>query len=124
MGYEIIWETRGVVKRFFGHVTDLDIEQSAEEVANHHQFEFLRYVINDYLDIAGCSATQFSSVNISAPDGEASVPNSLRGVAVVTTSPEIIALAAPQLASHQNPYPTQHFQSRADARQWLGLPPN
>jgi hypothetical protein len=124
MAYEIIWETRGVVKRFFGHLTDLDIEQSAEEVASHYQFDFLRYVINDFRDIASCSATRLGSVKITAPDGEGAAPNSLWGVAVVTTSPEIVALAALELASHNNPYPTQHFQSRDDAHQWLGLPPN
>lgn len=124
MGYEIIWEARGVIKRFTGHVTNLDVEQSAEEVSGQYQFDFLRYVINDFLGITSCSATQFDCAEVVFTDGEALAPRSLSSVAVVTTSPEIVSLVAQQLVSHKNRYPTQLFQSMEDARRWLASVPS
>ena len=51
MSYEILWETKGVVKRFFGHVTSNELFQAGVDLQGNVRFDQLKYVINDFLGI-------------------------------------------------------------------------
>ena len=49
MPYEIVWEPKGAVKRFFGRVSDAEVLQSGLEIECDPRFDNLNFVINDVL---------------------------------------------------------------------------
>ncbi len=120
MGYEIVWEARGAIKRFFGHVSDEEVLQAGLDIESDLRFDHLSYVINDFLACDGFSATPGKVDEISAIDNAAALSNSRIRIAVVATVPEIVAAAEQYAASPMNVYPTRIFASTADARKWLG----
>lgn len=120
MSHEIIWESHGVVKRFFGEVTDHDMMQSVIETESDARFDDLRYTINDFLGITGFSFGLSEIDDIAIIDKGASMTNPRIRIAVVTTSPDIVKLATHYANSPMNAYPTKIFTSLADARAWLG----
>lgn len=122
MSYEIIWEPRGVVKRYFGHVTSADMVQSVTDVEGNPRFDDLRYVINDFLAIDDISSSQKDVDDISVLDKGASFTNPQIRIAVVTTSPDVTALATAYAESSMNAYPTKIFASLSEARSWLDAP--
>jgi hypothetical protein len=120
MSYKLIWENRGVVKYFFDQVSAQDLVNSVIETESDARFDDYRYVINDFLDIAGCSATAAEVEDISVMDKGAAATNPNIRVAIVATHPEILALAKHYANSEINAYPTRIFSNRDDARAWVG----
>lgn len=121
MSYEIIWEPRGVIKRFWGHVTSNDLVQSVVEIEMDARFDTLRYCINDFLGITGISSSQQDVEDISVIDKGASLTNPRIKIAVVATSPEVISLANEYANTSLNSYPTKIFSSLDDAGSWLAV---
>jgi len=121
VSYEIIWESRGVIKRFFGIVTNHDMVQSVIDTENDVRFDGYRYVINDFLDITELQVTQSDVDEVSVMDKKASAINVRIRIAVVTTSPDVVALAKHYATSPLNAYPTKIFSSLTDARRWIEL---
>ena len=120
MSYEIIWESGGVIKRFFGHVDDVELMQAVVETEGSPRFDELRYVINDFLEVTGVSAGTGHVDEIAAIDQAASISNRNIRIAVVATHPEILALADHYARSPMNVYPTRIFSTMAEGRAWLG----
>ena len=121
MSYEVIWKPRGVIKRFFGHVTSHELVQSVVEIEKDARFDTLSYCINDFLSITGISSSAQDVEDISIIDKGASLTNPRIKIAVVATSPEVIALANEYANSSLNAYPTKIFSSLDDAGSWLAL---
>jgi hypothetical protein len=119
MSYQIDWEPRGVVKRFFGHLTDHDMLQSVLDTESDRRFDDLRYVINDFSSITGSSVEIPTIEDITIADQGASRSNPSIRIAVVTSSPEIRALAECYARSPLNAYETRIFATEAEARNWL-----
>ena len=122
MGYELFWEPRGVVKRFYGHVTDSDLTMAFEQTIGDARFDDLRYVVNQFLDFTKFSVTRNAVEEIAAIGQAASHVNPKIRVAVVATDPEIVALANQYADSPFNVFKTRIFPTQTDARAWLGLP--
>jgi len=123
MGYEIIWEPRGVVKRFFGEVTSDDMLKSVADSEGDSRFDELRFVINDFLDITAVSSSHHDVEEIAAIDSIAAVTNPRIKVAIVTTSPVVKEMAEGYINSPLNHYPTKIFQTLAEGRQWIAQTP-
>lgn len=123
MSYELIWETRGVVKRFYGELTGQDMVQSVVDVEADPRFDICRYVINDFLPLEGIAPVDNVIDYIAAIDSAAAETNPNIRIAVVTASPEIIALATQYANSPLNAYPTRIFATLAEARAWIATPP-
>lgn len=121
MTYQIEWKTRGVLKRFFGHVTDHDMLQSVLDIESDRRFDDLRFIINDFAGITGSSVDLATIEEIAIADHGASLSNPSIRIAVVTTSAEIRLLAEHYANSPLNAYATRIFASEADACSWLGL---
>lgn len=121
MTYQIEWKPRGVIKRFFGHVTDHDMLQSVLDTESDRRFDDLRYIINDFAGITGSSVDLTTIEEIAIADHGASLSNPSIRIAVVTTSAEIRLLVEHYADSPLNGYATRIFASEADARSWLGL---
>lgn len=121
MSYEIIWEPRGAVKRFFGRVTSHDMLQSVVDTESDARFDDLRYVINDFLDIEELDLANIDIQEIAAIDGAAAKSNPRITIAVVTIHDEIVALTNQYAGSPFNAYPIKAFSTSAEARSWLGV---
>lgn len=119
MSYEIIWESHGVIKRFIGEVTDLDMMKSVIDTESDSRFDDLRYTINDFLEMTGFSFGLAEIDDIAIIDKGASMTNPRIRIAVVTTSPDIVNFAIHYANSPLNAYPTKIFTSLADARAWI-----
>jgi len=120
LAYEIIWRTRGAVKRFSGTVTSHDIVQSLIDVERSPRFDDLRYVINDFLDVDELDATGLDIDELAAIDRGAFATNPNIRIAVVTISAEIVRLALEYAQSPVNVYSTRIFSTLPDAEEWLG----
>lgn len=122
MPYELKWERRGVVKRFFGHVIDDDLLRSREDIEGNYLFDGLRYIINDFLNCTDSSITHRAIEVISAIDKAASTTNPNIRVAFIATAPKLIATAIAYTNLPMTPYQTRIFSTVADARAWLAIP--
>lgn len=118
MAYELIWEPRGVVKRFTGKVSDQDMLQSVVDTEADPRFDALRFVINDFLEIQQITTSLQVVEEISIMDAGAAFSNSRIKVAVVTTSVDVINLSTAYINSPLNQYPTQIFSTMVEARSW------
>lgn len=122
MGYELSWESKGLVKRFFGDVTDKQFIDAVIESESDARFDGLRHVINDFRDVESFVFTPDDVDYVAAIDNAAAVSNPHIRIAVITSNPEIIALARQYAESPMNVYPTRIFATLADARSWLDSP--
>lgn len=122
MGYEVIWENRGVVKRYFGHVTDRELTQGVIETEADSRFDGLRYAINDFLACESFAVTPGSAEEIAIMDRGASFSNPYIRIAVIAVQPEIIELVEVYANSPLNVYPTRIFSTEQEARAWIGNP--
>ena len=119
MGYELIWEPRGVIKRFFGPVTGQELYEAGTDTEGDARFEDYRYVINDFLGCTEFSVSDNIIEEIAAVDGAAAILNPNIRIAVVAKSPEILAAVTQYSESSMHPYATGVFSALADARAWL-----
>lgn len=119
MSYEIHWEPRGVVKRFFGAVDGRDLIDSLVAVEESPQFDELRFVVNDFLAAESVTIGLDEVQTIASIDMAAALTNPNIVIAVVATNAEITALARQYAESPMNTYPTRIFATLAEARAWL-----
>lgn len=122
MSYQLVWENRGVIKRFSGDVTSTDLLQSGIDIQADERFDRLRYVVNDFTGISGLSFTATDIEEISAIDHAASHFNKQLRLAVITTHPDIIALATQYASSDFNIYPFRIFSDFQEGYAWATLP--
>jgi hypothetical protein len=122
MSYELIWEPRGVVKRFFGHVDGNEVLRATTETEVDPRFDDLRFVINDFLACTGFAFPADAVEEMAAIDGAIAQINSKIKIAIVATLPDVIAAADAYATDPLTSYPTRTFSTIEDARRWLGLP--
>ncbi len=123
MAYEIVWESRGAYKRYFGHVTDEELMQSLIKIESDPRFDDIRYVINDFLEVEGFAVSEDSVRVLSALDNAAASSNPNIRIAIVATDLQIQALAELYAGSPLNVYPTDIFLNSGAARAWLASAP-
>jgi hypothetical protein len=126
MAYEMIWETRGVYRRFYGRTSDLDVTESTRITEASSRFDELRYAILDFLEVDEIVIVNPSFIQETAAiDAAAALSNPNIKVAIVTVSQLIREMAEAYIANELSPYPTQIFTNLADARDWVAaeLPP-
>lgn len=122
MGYEVSWEQpNGVVKRHFGQVTGRELMAAVVETEADPRFDTLRYVINDFRDCTGLSASATEIEEIAAVDKAAAAINPNIRIAVVATLPDVVAAANAYANDPMATYTTRVFASMNEARSWLGL---
>lgn len=119
MGYEVRWEARGAIKRFFGDVSGTDMIRPVVEIEADPRFDTLKYVINDFLAATSVSARTDDVDYVAAADAGAARTNPDILVAVVTTSPDVIAMTTQYTTSNLDIYPLRLFETVADARGWI-----
>lgn len=126
MSSELIWEARGLYRRYYGIANDAEVAGDTFVLESCPQFEELRYTILDFLGIEGFTLINPSFIDEAAAiDSAAAMSHPNLKVAVVTDSPEIRELAEQYIAHPLNAYPTGIFASLEEARKWVAieLPP-
>lgn len=118
MSYELIWEPKGVIKRFFGHVTCQEVLAAGNQSQGDLRFDRNRYAINDFLDCTEFEIDYVMLDEIAAISGAAQKSNPNIRIAVVATLPEILAAFRHYASVPVQSYPTRLFTTRAEARVW------
>ena len=119
MAFELVWEPRGVYKRFYGHVTGDELMEAVTQVEGDPRFDDLRFVINDFLEISGFAVTEDNVLMVSAIDNAASTSNPNIIIAIVAADLQIQALARLYAVAPLTVYPTEIFLTIHDARAWI-----
>lgn len=122
MAYVIHWETLGVYRKYHGHVGGDELLASIQRIEADGRFDHIRYVINDFLAVAGHDVSAVQLRLIAAIDQAATLSNPNIRVAIVATDAPILALAQHYVAAAP-PYPTEIFPSVAAARAWIAASP-
>lgn len=120
MSYEMIWEDRGLLRRFFGESSDLEVYESVQRTHASERFDEIRYVIVDLSEIKKFTLNSADNIEeIAAIDAASALSNPMMRIAIVTTDPDIKRCAQIYLSHPLAPYPTRIFDKLADARGWL-----
>lgn len=122
MGCTLHWEPRGVVKRYFGHVSREELIAPVVQTESDERFDTLRFVINDFLEARSVAFTEADIDDIAALDIGAAATNPRIRVAIVAVQPDVIALVQRYLDVAAGAYPTSVFATLAEARAWVALP--
>jgi hypothetical protein len=122
LGYELHWEDRGVVKRYFGQVSSEELLAPVVATEADKRFDTLRFVINDFLEAKSVAFTQADIDLIAAHDMGAAATNPHIKVAVVAAQPEVIDLVQRYMQAAVRAYPTSIFSTMAEARAWVAAP--
>jgi hypothetical protein len=122
MPFVIHWETQGVYRKYHGHVGGDELLASIQHIEADDRFDHIRYVINDFLAVAGHDVSTAKLRLIAAIDKAATLSNPNIRVAIVTTGAPILTLAQHYVAAAP-PYPTEIFPSVAAARAWIATAP-
>ncbi len=116
-----MWEQpKGVVKRHFGHVTGRELLEAVQKTEGDSRFDSLRYVINDFRDCNALTVSPGEIQEIAAVDNAAALTNANILIAIVTTQPDITAMANAYANDPLTLFNTRVFGSMEEARQWVG----
>lgn len=120
MPHEIIWEERGVHKRFSGFLSFEEFARVQEEILADPRVDTLRYIINDFLAVEGYSVTREQAEYSGAINRGTSFSNARIRVACVTTdmSVRLLIIAAALFSSLE----VRTFPTLDMARAWAGAP--
>ena len=119
MSFEVEWEPRGVVKRYFGRVTGEDVFAAGIQSQGDHRFDQNRYAINDFLDCTEFVIDRKVLDEIAAFAGAAEISNPNIKIAIVATLPAVVAATMEYIGLPLQTYPTRLFATREEARAWI-----
>ena len=119
MSYINTWEKDGVYRKYSHRVTGQEVIQALQDVHGDAKFDYIRYVINDLLDVTEHHVTDKEIRTIAAFDNAAALSNPNIKVAVVATMSTIQDLASmySELIS-TSPYACEIFTTIGEARAW------
>jgi hypothetical protein len=116
MPFEIVWEPRGVYKRFTGNVSFQEYMRSQEIVLGDVRTDDLKYVINDLTAAEGYSASADDAEYSAAFNEGVSRTNPRLQVAYVTTDVRAIALI--KIGAVFSSLVVKRFPTLEEARAW------
>jgi len=121
MAYNLIWESPKVTARFTGFVTAEEFLEGARRVNEDYRFDGLRFIINDFCEIAGHDISLDGvGERIAVKSIGGVVVNPKVQVLIVTTDPVLIeldrVLHGPAMGC---PYVSHVFPDRRSVARWL-----
>lgn len=123
MPFAIVWEPLGVYKRYWGVITVSEFIDSSAVLHGDRRFDSIRYVINDYLGVAGHEVSEEAIAGIAAISMRGQATNANIRIALVTTDSRIRELAWQFSSRTLASYPTQLFSTVTEARDWISCQP-
>lgn len=119
MAYDVVWEERGIYKRFYGSVSADEFMQSIKSMQGDRRFDTARYSINDFLSVQKHMITEEDVKLFAAYAIGAFISNPNIKIAILTTDQSIISLVTFYSSPKMSPFPLQVFSNLADARNWI-----
>jgi hypothetical protein len=119
MPFELSWEHRGVVRRYFGDVTADERRRSFDLICADPRFETLRYSITDYLDVGQYEITDDNTAETAALHIAPLLTNPAVVVAAVAVDARIVAAIEHFIALKLITQPYRIFATVDAARAWI-----
>ncbi len=119
MPFELIWEPKGLHKRFYGSVSTPEFLESIHSLQGDSRFDSVRYSLNDFSDVRDFDISLQDVKQFAAYGAGAYFTNSNIKIAVVTDNPRIIELVKHYGSLPFSKYPLQIFPDIEGARAWL-----
>ena len=119
MAFELIWEQRGVYRRYFGDVTIAERKRSFERICADPRFDDLRYTITDYLHVDSYEITDEATEEIAALHVGPLQSNPSILITAVVTDDRIIAAIRYFIALKFTEQPYEIFPTLEGARSWI-----
>ena len=122
MPYVNTWETDGLYRKFTGNISGVEILESNFELQADPNFQKIKYIINDFIEVIGHSIeTSHTQVYADTDDIASNTKGRLK-IALVVTQGSLISLAkAYQEQMIGNLFECEIFQSIKDAREWVNM---
>ncbi len=120
MPHEIIWEPKGVYKRFSGFLSYEEYARTQEEILADPRVDGIRYIINDLLAVEGYSVSRDQAEYLAAFNRGTSFSNSRIRIAYATTNAaaRLLIKAAAVVSS----LTVKDFSTLEAARAWAEAP--
>lgn len=121
MAWEVIWEPKGVWRRFSGTLSLQDVISAIKAVQADPRYDSLRYAINDYTAVEELIHREDLVRGLDDILGQViggSFTNNNLVTAIVATQPEIIALSQGFLGGTL-PYPATLCATTEAGRAWI-----
>jgi hypothetical protein len=119
MPFELIWEPRGVCRRYFGAVTVAERQRSFDLICGDPRFDALRYTITDYREVVDYEISEEATAEIAALHVGPLLTNPNIVMAAVVTDERIIAAIRHFMSLDFTPQPYEIFADEAAARAWI-----
>ena len=121
MPYELSWEPLGVVYRFSGVVSDVDLVAATEEVNASSRFPVMKYQIVDFSAIEKFDVSAATVRAVAASDRRSAETNPDVKVAIITSEVFLRGMSNIYAIEHEvagGSWTTEVFESEEDARAW------
>ena len=102
MAFKIIWQDKGLLRKFSGDITGHEVLSSNLSILNDKRFENISYVINDFTDIDSFDITRHDVEDFASIDTIASTYNDNLIVIIVATNDGILKGAKQYLEHMKN----------------------
>lgn len=119
MPYDLIWEPRGLYRRYWGDVTIAERRESLERAFADPRFDDLLYVITDYTDVQDYEITSEATIEIASLHVGLAATNPRLLIAAVVTDPRIVQAIEHFMSLDLNKAPYRIFSTLPAARDWL-----
>jgi len=119
MPFDLTWEPRGVVRRYYGDVTIEQRQRSFDLICADSRFDGLRWSITDYLDVEEYEITPEATEVIAALHIAPLLTNPSIVVAAVAVDKRIVAAIDHFISMKFMAQPYRVFATLAEARTWV-----
>ena len=119
MPYELVWEPRGVYRRYYGDVTIAERRASFDAICGDARFDDLRYAITDYLAVQAYEITTQATAEIAAMHVGPLLTNPRLLIAAVVVRDDIVAAIQQFIRHGFTDAPYCIFPTLDEARLWV-----
>jgi hypothetical protein len=119
MPFELIWEPRGVYRRYFGDVTIVERRRSFDRICADPRFDDVRYSITDYRNVEGYEITDQATEEMAALHIAPLRTNPNIIIAAVVSDERIIASIRYFISLGFTTRPYRIFATVEEARRWV-----
>ena len=119
MPFELIWEPKGVLRRYLGDVTIAERDRSFELICGDARFDAMRYTITDYLSVRHYEVESTATEEIAARHVGPLITNPYIVMAAVAVNPAIVAAIEHFISLGFVTQPYRLFATIDEARAWI-----
>ena len=120
MAHSLIWETDGLYRKFTGDIDTFEVLNSNFELHEHPRFKDIKYIINDFTEVASISI-ESSHTEIFAKTDEiiANTKGKLKIALFITQEAHLPLAKSYREEMKGNRFECEIFASIKEAREWV-----